>query len=74
MSSNSSIEPKTEAKVTESRKKSRNDMAIDNGIQVRDVEVLPDFKEAEVLDAYGNEDGAEVKCKIFGAQLALKYG
>jgi hypothetical protein len=27
-----------------------------------DVESFPDMKEAEVLDAYGNEEGAEIQC------------
>lgn len=39
------------------------DISIANDQQARDQESLPDMKEAEVLDAYGNEEGAEVKCR-----------
>lgn len=42
-----------------------DDLPINHGHQEgRDEESLPDMKETEVLDAYGNEEGAEVKCNV----------
>jgi len=48
--------PKTESKPTK-------EIATDYAREGRDAESFGDVKEAEVLDPFGHEDGAEVKCK-----------
>lgn len=42
-----------------------DDIAYANGQGILDEESLPDMKDTEVLDAYGNEEGAEIQCGCF---------
>lgn len=65
--SSSRIEPDmTEMETIHGEKpyeKGVDDLHIAHGQQqVIDEESIPDLKEAEVLDAFGNEEGAEIQC------------
>lgn len=67
VSTSSSVEPKIETVAINPPKKSLkspDDMPIDYGNTTRDEESLPDVKEAQCLDPYGNEEGAKVKCRF----------
>ena len=50
-----------------------DDIALENGSHTVDPDSLSDIKEAEVIDPYGNEDGAEIQCRSHNFQLLKNY-